>query len=127
MKRLLTFCALFILLTSYAPAQTVLDWVSFEWIAPTQNVDDTLLVDLAGYRLYYGTIPGGPYGNNVQIPDPYATTYTIVPLAENTWYFVLTAYNSLGLESDYSNEASITIRGVISPPKPPAAFRALIK
>jgi hypothetical protein len=82
------------------------DVVNLTWVAPTQNTDGTALTDLAGYMIYYDTVDGGPYPNGIQITDETATTHTITGLAEGTYYFVATAYNSTGQESDWSNQAS---------------------
>jgi hypothetical protein len=45
---------------------------SLSWTAPTQNEDGTDLVDLAGYKLYWGTTPGS-YPNSVTIDNPTVT------------------------------------------------------
>ena len=79
------------------------------WTAPTQNTDGTPLTDLAGFKLYMGQAPGGPYPVSVDIPDPLATTFTVPNLTDGaTYYFVSTAYNSAAVvqESDFSNEAT---------------------
>jgi hypothetical protein len=62
--------------------------------------------DLAGYKVYYGLAPGN-YSVAVNLGNQ--TTYTVAGLASGTYYFVVTAYNSAGLESDVSNEVSATI------------------
>jgi hypothetical protein len=61
----------------------------------------------AGCNLYYG-VASGNYTNMVN-PGT-ATSVTIFGLVEGTTYFfAATAYNILGLESDFSNEASYTV------------------
>jgi hypothetical protein len=62
--------------------------------------------NLAGYKVYYGLAPGN-YGVAINLGNQ--TTYTVTGLAVGTYYFVVTAYNTLGLESDASNEVSATI------------------
>jgi hypothetical protein len=62
--------------------------------------------NLAGYKLYYGLAPGN-YGVAIDLGNQ--TTYTVTGLAAGTYYFVVTAYNTSGLESDASNEVSATI------------------
>src|SRR4051812_31768310 len=58
--------------------------------------------DLAGYRFYYGG-ESGNYTNIVDIKN--ATTNSVSGLVEGgTYFFAVTAYNTLGLESDFSNE-----------------------
>lgn len=59
-----------------------------------------------GYRIYYGTAPGQyiqPFGQGVNAAS--ATTFPVTGLnAGSRYYFVATAYDSLGNESNYSNE-----------------------
>lgn len=76
------------------------------WDAPTTNVDGTPLTDLAGYKVYYGQ-SSGIY--NIPIDVGNVLTYKIENLGEAIWYFVVTAYDTSGNESDYSNEVSKTI------------------
>lgn len=92
------------------------------WSAPTQNTDGSPLTDLAGFKLYMGTTPGGPYPVSIDIADPTATTFTVPNLSEGTYYFVSTAYNSADpvQESDFSNEATKTILPLV--PGPPGSL-----
>jgi hypothetical protein len=62
--------------------------------------------NLAGYKLYYGTV-SGTYGAPITLG--LQTTYTITSLSSGTYYFALTAFNTLGQESAFSNEVSATI------------------
>ena len=79
------------------------------WEPPSENTDGTPLTDLAGYTVYWGTTPG-TYSNSVTLDSPGITTYVIDNLLPgNTYYFVATAFNSDGVESSFSNEASKTI------------------
>ncbi|NVJ51859.1 MAG: fibronectin type III domain-containing protein [Gammaproteobacteria bacterium] len=72
------------------------------WVPPTENVDDTPLTDLAGFKVYYG--------QNAQRLDRYVsvsgastTTALIENLTNNRrYYFAVAAVNSLGVESDLS-------------------------
>jgi hypothetical protein len=104
--------------TCASPDPPDLTWqdAQLTWTAPTHNEDGTPLTDLAGFMVYYGTVDGGPYPTGIQIVDETATTHTITGLAEGTYYFVSTAYNSAGVESDFSNQVSKTIV------QPPAVF-----
>ncbi len=62
--------------------------------------------DIAGYRLHYGTASGN-YNETLEVGN--MTTVTVSALADTTTYFfVVTAYNTAGLESLPSNEASFT-------------------
>ncbi|NOY64499.1 MAG: fibronectin type III domain-containing protein [Nitrospirae bacterium] len=85
--------------------------VTLSWDPPVENIDGTPLVDLAGYKIYYGT-SSGVYTNVLDVKD--TTTYTITGLPEGfTYYFAVTAYDIYGNESEFSNEVSKTI-----PPSP---------
>ena len=79
-----------------------------EWSAPTENVDGSLLEDLTGYNLYRRSEPGDEWDkvNNQLI---YATNYSDEDLGNGeTYYYVVRAVNSRGIESDDSSEASGT-------------------
>jgi hypothetical protein len=79
------------------------------WIPPTENSDGSPLTDLSGYVVYWGTTKGN-HSSSVTLENPGLTTYVVENLAPGqTYYFVVTAYNEAGLESDDSNEASKTI------------------
>jgi len=77
---------------------------TLSWDPPTTNEDGSPLTDLAGYKIYYGTTSGN-YTNSIDVGN--VTTYTVVNLTEGvTYFFVVSAYDTLGNESDYSNEVS---------------------
>jgi hypothetical protein len=78
------------------------------WSQPDQNEDGSALTDLAGYRIYYGNAPGD-YVNTITI-DKGLSSYMIESLDEPDWYFAMTAFNSLGIESVYSNEVYKAIK-----------------
>jgi hypothetical protein len=77
------------------------------WQPPAANEDGSTLTDLAGYRVYWGTTPG-TYSRSTQL-NPTSRTHTVTGLARGTWYFVVTALNSQGVESSYSNVWSKTV------------------
>lgn len=83
------------------------------WTAPTQNTDGTPLTDLAGFRVKYGQAQGGPYPQVDDIAIPTATTHVVGSLGSGNWFFVSTAYNAIGTESDVSNEV-MKVLGLIS-------------
>jgi len=72
--------------------------VSLAWEPPAGNI--------AGYNLYYGTSPGN-YTNNLHVG--LTPSYTLSGLSPGTYYFAVTANDSFGNESDYSNEISRAI------------------
>ena len=81
---------------------------TLSWMPPTENTDGTPLSDLAGYKLYWGTSPG-VYPSSVTIDNPGVTTFIIENLVPATYYFVATAFNAEGAESEPSNEAISTV------------------
>jgi hypothetical protein len=82
--------------------------IMVNWLPPTQRDDGSPLTDLAGYNLRWGTALGH-YPNLATIPNPGVATFVIDQLAPGTYYLVLTAYDSDGVESGYSNVATTTI------------------
>jgi hypothetical protein len=72
---------------------------SFAWDAVTAP-------NLGGYRIYYGTAPGTylqPFGQGLSVEN--VTTYTQKGLSNGTrYYFAVTAFDTIGNESGYSNE-----------------------
>lgn len=77
--------------------------VTLSWTPPTQNADGSNLVNLSAYRLYYGTSSSN-YTQQQVIDNPGITTYVVGNLLPGTYYFVATAINANGDESDFSNE-----------------------
>lgn len=99
--------------------------ISIYSLTPAYALDVTLAwdpnseTDLAGYKIYYGTAAGGPYNgigssdgsSPIVVPlgnltNPASPEFTVRGLADGTYYFVATAYNSGAFESGYSNEVS---------------------
>ena len=62
---------------------------------------------VVGYRLYYG-IGSRSYTNSVQVGNVTNAMVTNL-VASTTYYFGATAFDSSGLESDFSNEAMYTV------------------
>jgi hypothetical protein len=78
---------------------------TLSWIPPTQNANGSVLSDLAGYHIYYGTTP--ELAQSVTLANAGLTRYVFTGLAQTTWYFAMTAYDSAGRESDRTAVASI--------------------
>ena len=83
--------------------------ITLSWQAPTLNEDGSALVDLAGYRIYWGTSPG-TYTDSVTVENPGITTYTVDGLAPGDYTFVATSFNAAGVESSFSNPATQTVK-----------------
>ena len=74
--------------------------ISLNWTAPTTNTDGTPLTDLQGYKVYYGS--GSPCNYTTTLNAGNVTTY-LINLASGTYCFAVTAYDTAGNESAYSN------------------------
>jgi hypothetical protein len=87
---------------------TGMEAITLSWAAPTQNDDGSVLTDLAGFRIRYGET-SGEYSTVISLTNPGLASYYIEGLVPSTYYFVISAYNSEGTESNYSNEVFKTI------------------
>jgi len=83
--------------------------VTLSWTPPTENEDGSLLVDLAGYRIYWSR-DGGSYGPPVTIDNPSVTRYVAENLTPGNYEFVATAVNLAGIESRFSNPATKVVQ-----------------
>jgi hypothetical protein len=63
--------------------------------------------DLEGYKCYYG-LASRDYAYTVVVGNQTVCTVTDLEPGE-TYYFSVTAYNTVGLESDYSEEVVYTV------------------
>jgi hypothetical protein len=82
--------------------------VTLSWMPPTENEDGSALTDLAGYRIRYGD-SSGSYSNTISLNTAGLATYVVEGLLPSTYYFVMSAINSRGVESQPSNEAVINL------------------
>ena len=112
--------------------------VCVDFQPPTENTDGSPLTDLAGYKIYYG-FAARAYGAPIDLPDPTATSFTgtadgvfvipnpgpnggVVPV-----YVAMTALDSSGNESAYSNEVlKDAVFPDALPPAPPGIITVLI-
>ncbi len=98
MKKIVSVLLL-LLISVTSPAQTL----TIRWNANTEP-------DLAGYKLYWGN-ESGNYVQSVNVSD---TFFVYGPPPSVITYFAVTAFDTAGNESDYSNEV------VYEPEAPPA-------
>jgi hypothetical protein len=95
--------------------------VTLAWDANTEE-------NLAGYKVHYGRASGNYDGaGSGSEPSPITVPlsslvasspeFTVRDLPDGTYYFVVTAFNTDGLESGYSNEVSAEIASTT--PSPP--------
>lgn len=93
---------------SIAVQQASMGSATLSWQAPTTRTDGTALTNLAGYHIRYGTAPGS-YNNVVTIPNGGITSAVVSNLPPATYYFVASAYDTTGAESNNSSAVSKTI------------------
>jgi fibronectin type 3 domain-containing protein len=74
--------------------------VQLTWQASTSVV--------VGYNIYRGTTDGGPYTRIATLITPLNYTDSSVA-SSTTYYYVTTAVDSAGVESEYSNQASAKV------------------
>ena len=101
----LLICSLLMVMCVFAGEKTL----NFTW-------EQTITPDFAGWNLYKSEVADGPYEffatiDYVSEQSEYTSTQLVtVPDGETTTlYFILSAFDTSGNESDGSNEASITI------------------
>jgi len=114
---------LFSLVFFFALSQSYAMVVTLQW-------DANIELDLDGYKIYYDRDSGEPYdGTDADpgpspitlpvgdLPDPGNPEYSLTGLNDNeTYFFVVTAYDTEGLESDYSNEVNaLGVTSITSP------------
>lgn len=79
------------------------------WDIPTTNADGTMLSDLDGFIVYYGT-QSGSYTQSVRVTDPTVNSVVIADLATGTWFFAVSAVDESDNESALSQEVSKVVR-----------------
>ena len=90
-------------------ADTATNSTTLSWEAPTVNTDGSVLTDLAGYKIHYGTA-SGDYTSTLSVATPGLSTYVIDGLTVGQQYFfAVTAVSTDGVESPYSVELVETI------------------
>lgn len=111
MKKKLLLVFIIVLMTATVYAAKIK--VTFVW-------DRNIEPDLAGYNLCQSSI-SGMYQNDRIVPIiEDANTYTLQIDATTDQYFVMTAVDDFGNESDYSNEVIFIVDPSI--PAPPKGF-----
>ena len=67
--------------------------------------------NVIGYILYSGNA-SGDYGSRLDVGTNIVTTVSGL-IEGNTYYFVITAYNAAGIESEQSNEVKFIVPGLV--------------
>jgi hypothetical protein len=82
--------------------------VTLNWAAPTENTDGSALTNLAGYKVFYGTV-SRQYSNSIRLTDASSTSAVISGLTAGTWYFAIESYTTAGVSSSYSGEVKAVL------------------
>ncbi len=121
MKKLLMAALILVLTLAVYASSVTLAW------------DPSPDAGVTGYRIYFGGVTGN-YTNSATVGD--VTTATIGNLNTNrTYFFAAVAYDSSGVESDFSNEVMFTTPSTNAPgggtnqpnskPKAPTGVRSI--
>jgi hypothetical protein len=93
--------------TAFATGSVTLAW------------NPSISTNVAGYKIYYG-LACGVYNNTISVAGSTATNVTVTGLVEGTtYYFAATAVDTLGIESQFSNETSYSVPTNSTPTAPP--------
>ena len=113
LQRCFQWLVFFLLCLGILPQSLLAARVDFSWLPNTEP-------NLAGYRIHYG-ISSGNYTDVIDVGLPpvadgrvHAGIDDLTP--GQTYYFAATAYDSSGIESDYSTEISTTVPETTPPP-----------
>jgi hypothetical protein len=115
MKRLSMFCLILVLtmpLLAQTPAPPKII-VSPCTVSVSLAWDASVSDNIAGYKMYSGNTSRTYLPNPVVLGD--VLTYTYPSLPDGQWFFAVTAFDTSGNESDFSNEVGIGARGVPGP------------
>jgi hypothetical protein len=85
--------------------QVPLGSATVSWSAPTTNSDGTTLLDLAGFRVHYGTVSQN-YDLSAEVRDETAQSLLIPNLEAGTYFFAVAAFDHDDNESVLSSEVS---------------------
>ncbi len=83
--------------------------ITLSWYPPTANTNGTPLVNLGGYRIYYGT-SASSMTSTITLTNPGLTAYVIENLAAGTWYVAMASRTTTGVEGPLSGVLSKTIK-----------------
>jgi hypothetical protein len=81
---------------------------ALDWTPPTENTDGSVLTNLAGYNVHYGTSPD-ELTQVEKLTNPGLTSYVVENLSTGKWYFAISSYATSGAESANSGVISTTI------------------
>ena len=102
---ILVFALLFNSIQAFSATAPAGQSVSLSWDASPSG-------DVTGFNVYYGAVSGA-YTNMVNAGSVMSTTISGL-VAGVTYYFAATAYDGLGMESDFSSEVSYLVPANLS-------------
>jgi hypothetical protein len=79
------------------------------WAKPTSNSDGTVLTDISGYRVIYGTSASN-LSQSVNVAGASNTSASISSLALGTYYVAVMTLNAAGVASNASGVVAFTIK-----------------
>jgi hypothetical protein len=82
--------------------------VTVSWSPVTRATNGAPLMNLSGYRLYFGPSPDA-LTSSIEIANPTAVTHVVPNLLPGFMYFAATAYTSDGVESNLSTVVGTTL------------------
>jgi hypothetical protein len=82
---------------------------ALDWTPPTENTNGTVLTNLAGYHVHYGTSATN-LSKTVTVSNPGVTSYVVDNLSAGTWYFAISSYSTAGIESGLSAVVSSIVK-----------------
>lgn len=113
--------------TNLTVEQAQTDEITLAWDRVTTDTQGNP-EQVAAYRIYQASVSGGPYALVInlpvnQLPNPTMPEHYLGVLGAGSYFWVVTAVDVDGLESGYSNEATIVIGVPNYPPTPPTNNR----
>ena len=81
---------------------------TLNWTTPMQNTDGSALTNLAGYKVFYGTV-SRQYSTTLKVVGPGTTSLVVEGLTQGTWFFAMQSYNNVGDVSDLGGEVSVVL------------------
>ena len=91
------------------PSSGALGTAFLSWSKPVKNTDGSILTNLAGYLIRYGTSTG-TLNNQFSIASATSTGAEIQNLSRGKWYFEIAAINAANIAGQFSPTASKTIQ-----------------
>ena len=82
--------------------------MTLSWMPPTENVDGSALLNLAGYRIYYGR-SSDLLNQTIDLKNPGLTSYVLENLSGGRWHFAMSSVNAKGAESQRSGTVSMMV------------------